>query len=249
MAKATGILKIEGTIEDLTFYKKDGKNFVKRKSAVSKERLQNDPSYVRTRENNNEFKNNANSGKVLRLALNTMVYKAKDNKLSSRMLQLMNEIKKYDDVSVRGQRNVALGIATAEGKLALKGFDFNANAPLKSMLFAPYLLDTGTGIVKFTNLVPGEQVHFPQGATHFSLQCAYLVLDFATGISEIGYSGIENLPLNFTVSNPTLTPASVPTATGTKVYLLMVSFYQEVNGVQYSLKNEEYNVLHVMEVL
>ncbi len=249
MAKATGILKIEGTVEDLTFYKKDGVNYVRRKGGVSKERIANDPNFVRTRENGSEFGHAANAGKILRLAASTMVFRAKDSQLSSRLLKVMSQIKNLDSSSARGLRNVALGIATAEGKLVLKGFDFNANAPLKSVLFAPYLLDTADGVVKFTNLIPGEQLHFPQGATHFSLQCAYLAVDFATSISEIGYSAIENLPINFTASNPTLTPAPVPTAVGTKVYLLMVSFYQEVNGVQYSLKNEEYNVLHVMEVL
>ena len=28
MAKAAGIIKIEGTVEDLTFYKQNGKNFI-----------------------------------------------------------------------------------------------------------------------------------------------------------------------------------------------------------------------------
>jgi hypothetical protein len=55
MAKTSGIIKIEGTVEDLTFYKKDGRNFVRRKGGVSKERIENDPNYVRTRENNSEF--------------------------------------------------------------------------------------------------------------------------------------------------------------------------------------------------
>ena len=31
MAKTSGIIKIEGTVEDLTFYKKDGKNYVRKK--------------------------------------------------------------------------------------------------------------------------------------------------------------------------------------------------------------------------
>ena len=36
MAKASGIIKIEGTVEDLTFYKKDGKNFVRKKGGIPK---------------------------------------------------------------------------------------------------------------------------------------------------------------------------------------------------------------------
>ena len=55
MAKVNGLLKIEGTVEDLTFYKKDGKNYVRRKGGVSKERILTDPNFVRTRENGAEF--------------------------------------------------------------------------------------------------------------------------------------------------------------------------------------------------
>ena len=53
MAKAVGILSIEGTIENLTFYRRDGKLFVRRKGGVSKHRIETDPNYVRTRENMN----------------------------------------------------------------------------------------------------------------------------------------------------------------------------------------------------
>lgn len=110
MAKAGGILKIEGTVEDLTFYKKDGKNFVRRKGGVSKERIDSDPNYVRTRENNSEFGHSGTSGKVLRMAMGSLVFKAKDSKLASRMLQVMSRIKNLDTTSARGQRQVSIGL-------------------------------------------------------------------------------------------------------------------------------------------
>jgi hypothetical protein len=106
MAKAAGIVNIEGTVENLTFFKKDGKNFVRRKGGVSKQRIENDPNFVRTRENNNEFKESAYSGKLLRLALGSLVFKAKDSKLSSRMLQTMSRIKNLDGTSLgKGAKN------------------------------------------------------------------------------------------------------------------------------------------------
>jgi hypothetical protein len=249
MAKANGLLKIEGTVEDLTFYKKDGKNFVRRKGGVSRERILNDPSFIRTRENGAEFSHSASSGKLLRLALGTMVFKAKDSKLTSRLLQTMSKIKNLDTTSLRGQRKVGVGIATAQGKQTLKGFDFNGNAPLKSVLFAPFDLDSTTGVVSFVDFVPAEQLQFPQGATYFSLQSAVLHLDFETEDSEIAYSPVVNLPIDLTSNASVLTPSSVPTGSGVQVFLLMVSFYQEINGVQYSLKNESFNVLHIIEVL
>ena len=249
MAKASGIIKIEGTVEDLTFYKKDGKNFVRKKGGIAKERIANDANFVRTRENNNEFAHSGSSGKVLRLAMGSLVFKAKDSKLSSRLLQTMSRIKNMDSTSARGERNVATGIATPEGKLQLKGFDFNGNAPLKGVFFAPYTLNTTTGEIAITNFIPLEQLNYPQGATHISLQSAVVHLDFATSESEIAYSPIVNLPIDLTMASQTLLPSSVPSGSGVKLFLFMISFYQEVNAVQYSLKNEEYNVLNILEVV
>lgn len=249
MAKVNGIVKIEGTVEDLTFYKKDGKNYVRRKGGISKERIANDPNFVRTRENNTEFGHSGSSGKVLRKALGSMVFKAKDSKLSSRLVQVMSVLKNMDAVSVRGQRRVSIGLSTSDGKQALRGFDFNANANLNGVLFAPYTLDTTTGIVKLTNFIPAEQVLFPQGATHVSFQNAVLALDFETEDSEIAYGNVVNLPLNRTSTTVTLTPTSVPTGSGQQFFLLLVSFFQQINGQQYSLKNEDFNVLCILEVV
>jgi hypothetical protein len=249
MAKTSGVLKIEGTIDDLTFYKKDGKFLVRKKGGISKERIANDPNFVRTRENGSEFGHSGKSGKLLRLALGSMVYKAKDNKLSSRMLQLMSQIKNYDVNSARGERKVGLGLTTVEGKQLLKGFDFNNNARLKNVLFTPFELDTSSGKIKINNLLPIEQLQFPQGSTHVSFQSAVLAIDFLTEVSEVAFSPIENLAIDRTISTPVLIPTSVPIGSGVQLFLLMISFYQEVNGVQYSLKNEEYNVLNVIEVV
>lgn len=249
MAKSSGIIKIEGTVEDLTFYKKDGKNFVRKKGGIPKERIENDPNFVRTRENNSEFAHSGNSGKILRLAIGSSVFKAKDSKLSSRLLQVMSKIKNLDTASARGQRKVSIGLGTPEGKQLLKGFDFNVNAPLKSVFFAPFDLNTTTGVITVTDFIPIEQLHYPPGATHISLQSVVVALDFETQVSEVAYSNLINLPINMTVSSPVVTPTSVPMGTGVQLFLFMVSFYQEVNGAQYSLKNEEYNVLNILEVI
>ena len=238
MAKANGIIKIEGTVEDLTFYKQDGKNFVRKKGGVSKSRIENDASFIRTRENNVEFGHSGTSGKVLRLALGNLVYKAKDSKLSSRLLSVMSQIKNLDLVSPRGSRRVGLGLASPAGKQALKGFDFNANAPFQSVFFAPYSLDVATGTITISNLIPEEQLHYPQGATHISLQSAVLAIDFETEVTDLAFSPVTTLPLNLTAVSPVLTPVAITTGAGVQLFLIGITFYQEINGVQYSLKNE-----------
>ncbi|MFC7774631.1 hypothetical protein [Flavobacterium sp. GCM10027622] len=249
MAKVNGIVKIEGTVEDLNFYKKEGVNYVRKKGGISKERINNDPNFIRTRENNSEFAHNCSSGKLLRMALGSLVFKAKDSKLSSRLMQTMSMIKNLDTVSSRGKRRVSIGLESAEGKQVLKGFDFNANASLNSVLFAPYALDTETGVTRIANLITKEQLLFPQGATHATFQSAVLALDFETEESELALSNVVTQPISLSPSTVTLTPTAVPTGTGVQLFLLMVSFSQQINGQSYSLKNEEYNVLHILEVI
>jgi len=77
MAIIKGIVSIEGSYEDMSFYKKDGKNYLRKKGGVSKERIESDPNFVRTRENMKEFGHNISAGKMLRLALGSLVLKQK----------------------------------------------------------------------------------------------------------------------------------------------------------------------------
>lgn len=249
MAKTNGIIKIEGTIEDLTFYKKDGKNFVRRKGGVSKERIETDPNFVRTRENNSEFSMSGGAGKLLRKSLGTMVFKAKDSKISSRMLQVMSFIKNEDTISPRGKRNVFTGLGTTEGKAHLKGFDFNNNAPFSSVFSASYTLDVVTGTVTIASLITAEQLVLPQGATHVSFQSAASTVNFETGNFETVYSNVETVPINLTPTTITLTPASVPSGGTIQLFALLIYFSQEVNGTLYPLKNQEFNVLNLLEVV
>ena len=248
MGKLTGIIKFEGTFDGLTFYKSQDGYLVKTKSGVSKNRIMNDPAFVRTRENLSEFALNAKSGKALRQSIGPMLYRAKDSKLSSRMLQLMNNIKNFDDNSARGERLVRLGLNSAEGKRLLKGFDFNLHAPLSSVMHAPYSVALDTGILSIPDFCPQEQLHVPAGASHVSFSTAFVDLDFETGVFDSRYSPPSILLLDNSISTIVLTPEAVPTGNGTRFLLLLIEFFQEVNGVQYSLRNGMFNVLNVVEV-
>ena len=108
------------------------------------------------------------------------------------MMQTMSKVKNEDSVSARGQRSVSLGITTDEGRQHLKGFDFNNRAPLKSVLFSPFALENNNGEVTFTDLLPAEQLQFPKGSTHFSLQSAVLLINFETQFSKISQSAVVN---------------------------------------------------------
>lgn len=249
MAKQGGILQIQGTLENLTFYKSADGLLVRTRGGVSKQRIMNDPAFVRTRENGAEFGHSANSGKLLRNAVGSMVFKAKDRKLSSRLLKVMSQLKNLDTVNARGMRKVAEGLNDPNGKLLLKGFDFNERAALQSVLYSPIAVDPLTGTVTISDFNPMEQLRGGDGATHFSLQSAYLNLDFETGASAITYSPAVSFPITNGIISPILTPTAVPTGNGTQLFFLLVEFFQEVNGVPYLLNNGAFNVLNCLDVV
>lgn len=248
MARQKGLIKIEGTLDEITFYKSQDGHLARTKGGVSGDRIASDPVFVRTRENGAEFGNAAGAGKMLRDAVRTMMLTASDNRVTSRLTKIMTDVKNYDTVSARGERTVGVGIANASAMELLNGFDFNINAILSSILFAPYTVDIATGKISFAALTPINDVAFPEGATHITLSAAFAKVDFVTGASDIQFSPDLNLPIDGTTAPQTLLPAAVPSGTGTKFYLLEIQFFQEVNAVQYSLKNGAYNALAIVEI-
>jgi len=249
MAKQISLLKVNGTLEDLTFYKSQEGLLVRTKGGVSKQRIQNDPAYARTRENGAEFGHSASAGRLLRVAAGQLVFKVKDRRLSSRLMKLMSELKNLDSSSARGERKVSEGIATTAGKQLLKGFDFNSKASMDSVFYGSTSVDSATGAVTVASFVPQTQLRIPEGTTHFSMQSAFLNLDFETGISAITYSTEENFAYGIAPVSVVLTPSAVPDGSGTQFYLFLIEFYQEVNGVQYPLNNGAYNVLQILDVV
>ena len=249
MAKLGGIIKIEGTLDNLTFYKTKDGHLVRTKGGVSKERIQNDPAFERTRENGSEFGASASSGKLLRTSIRNLLMRAKDNRVSSRLTQAMTKVKNFDTTSTRGERSVAVGIASPEGKEVLKGFNFNNKAIMSSVLFAPYSVDGATGTITLTDFNPMNDIIYPSGATHLSLTSAYAKVDFATGENAIEISPAVNLPIDNSTATQTLVPAGVPSGSGNEFMLLLIEFFQEVNGNQYILKNGSFNVLNIVEVI
>jgi len=249
MARLNGILKVEGTLDNLTFYKTQDGHLVKTKSGVSKERIANDPNFQRTRENGSEFGSAASAGKLLRGAIRALLLTTSDNRITSRVTKVMTIIKNYDSTSVRGERSVGAGISQAAAKLELKDFDFNVASPLSSTLFKSYSINTTTGVITISGLVPTNDISFPTGATHVTIRGAWVKIDFAGNKAEIQLTNASNLPINSTSTNVALTPTAVPTGTGTGLFLLAVEFFQQVNGTQYTLKNGAYNSLAIIQVV
>ncbi|MBP6448140.1 MAG: hypothetical protein KA341_15160 [Saprospiraceae bacterium] len=250
MARQGGLLKVVGKLDDLSFYKSVDGFLVRTKGGVSADRINSDPTFQRTRENNAEFGMSAAAGKLLRTSVRNLMMTASDNRVTARLTRLMTDVKNLDAANERGERHVHEGFDLPEGKAVLKGFNFNDRAILSGILFKGYALNTTTGALDITGLVPATDIVSAPGATHVNIKAGWSKVDFATGEFETVISNAVNLPINSTSGNVALTQAAAPTlATGINVFTLQIEFYQEVNGNQYSLKNGGYNSLAVIDVV
>lgn len=144
---------------------------------------------------------------------------------------------------------VAVGILTPAGQQLLTGFNFNDRAKLSAVLLSDFNLDTATGEIDIADFTTNQNLMTPEGATHVSFTAGFLNLDFGTGIKDLQLSPVTNMPINGTSGSLTLTPAAVPTGTGSQCYFLKVAFYQEINAVQYPLNNGAYNALQLVMVI
>jgi hypothetical protein len=239
---------LKGTIDDLTFYKRQGKDIVKSRTSLTKKQIETSPNFARTRENMSEFSTSAKDGKLLREALHVYMANAKDNLVTSRLLKTMRAIVKLDPTSPRGLRTVGTAIVLPTAMATLQGFNFNVHSSMTSVLLAPYTLNTATGAITFASINPLTDVVPPKGATNFSLQGVWGKVDFTAKTFNVQSSTIFDATLTSAAAALTLTPTTAPTGTGTNVFLLLIQFYQLVNLVQYPLHSGNYNALAIVGV-
>lgn len=248
MAKQKGIIKIDGTIGDITFFRSQDGYIAKEKTSLKGSRIATDPAFQRTRENNTEFGHAGKAAKTLRNAIRTLLLHAKDSRVTARLTKQMMKVLQADTTSTRGQRNVIDG----EAEL-LQGFDFNINAKLETTLFVPYTatIDRAAGSlsVSIPSFIASEKISAPDGTTHFNLVSLGAEIDFEEETFKT--DGHESGMLPWTAA-PTalLNMANMVTANSTHpLFLLLgIQFYQLVNGIHYPLKNESFNALTIVKV-
>jgi len=248
MARQRGIVKLDGTIGDITFYKSKDGYLAREKGGIAAERIANDPNFQRTRENGSEFGRAGKAGKVLRNALRGLLQHAKDGRVVSRLTTEMVKVIQADLTSQRGLRNVIDG----ETEL-LEGFDFNSNAKLGSTIFAPYTINinrvTGELSVDIPAFVPINMIAAPGGTTHFKLVSAGAEIDFEAETFTTDINETAQLPWDGTAT-AAINHVNQVTANSTHPLFLIlgIQFFQEVNGIRYSLRNGAYNALAIVGV-
>lgn len=248
MAKQKGIIKLRGTVGDITFYKSQDGHLAREKGGVDGNRIANDPAFQRTRENGSEFGRAGKSGKILRAAFRSILLKASDSRMTSRLTQQMMRVIQADATSVRGLRNVIDG----EAEL-LQGFEFNNRSALGSVLFAPYEVEidraAGTITVDIAAFVPMQMIMAPSGSTHYKITSAGAEIDFTMEKFVVSNLQTADLPWNSVLSAPINQVHTVPANSVHPLFLVIgIEFYQEVNGQFYNLSNGAFNGFSIVKV-
>lgn len=248
MARQKGIIKLKGTIGDITFYKTQDGHLAREKGGIDASRIASDPAFQRTRENGSEFGRAGKAGKVLRTALRPMLLNSADGRMVSRLTQTMVKVIQADTVSERGLRNVIDG----EVELVL-GFEFNIRGKLGTSLFAPFTstIDRalGTLAVNIPSFIPANMIAAPTGTTHFKVISGGAEIDFENETYVVETSETAILPWDTTATAViNLSNAVTAASTHPLVLALGIEFYQQINGQMYPLKNGAFNPLSIVKV-
>ncbi|MBI9061793.1 MAG: hypothetical protein JEZ14_07375 [Marinilabiliaceae bacterium] len=248
MARQKGIIKLEGRIGDLSFYKNGGEYMARSKSGVDGDRIKKDPAFIRTRENGAEFGSAGKAGKVLRNALKVPISKSADKQVAGRLGAELLKVIQADTTNLRGERTVTAGDLNL-----LKGFEFNKAVGLESVVTLPYTLvftrSSGDAVVNIPAFVPKSEIAQVEGATHFRLVAGVAAVDFANQSYEVDVAESADLvyDANTQPSAPILLNISADSPH--PVFMVFgVEYYQSVNGQMYPLNNKASNPLALVLV-
>jgi len=256
MARQLGHVKYKGTIGEIRHFKIKGMtgNFAGLKGGATGDQIKNDPGFVRTRENMNEFSACARAGRSVRMGLNLLMKQMSDAQLTGRLTAIMKKINLEDQTEARGYRAI---LVSTQSRYLL-GLNFNKNFSFDGSFIAPFSLENNEERNSSTMTIPAfsptKSVIAPAGATHFRLINAVSVIsDFSfnatTGIyepiqpelnetSNVAYSAYLDLKLEIaapTVITSAFAGAIDMTEDVTVLNSIGIEFYQKAGNDYYLL--------------
>lgn len=264
MSKQTGLIRLKGTMGGVTFYKSEGEDLARIANGPDKGKIENDPAFQRTRENNAEFGGAATVAKALRVSLVSLLQTVSDSKLISRMTQTMKLINARGN-GPRGQRSFEL----LNNKALLIGFEFNKKTSFSSVFNAPFVfshtMTRNAASIDVAGFMPRNYIPAPAGATHFRLIAGIAVVSNyvfnsdtrayepfdpeANGLNAITFSDYRPLdspaPVAFNLN--TILPSGPDIGNEVAVvHCLGIEFYQQIAGVNYLLAQS--NAMKIINV-
>lgn len=264
MSRQTGVLRLKGKMGGISFYSSDGQDLARVANGPSKERIEKDPGFKRTRENNTEFGGSAKTAKALRVALSAIIQTMAGSRLVSRLTKLFKQINLKAN-GKRGERPILL----SANKEMLLNLNFDRKLNFSTIFSAPFTslanADRNEGTVDIAAFNPDSFINSPSGATHFRLvQALGVVSDYTfdksvgsygpvdgvlNSLGNVTYSAMESLTPTAPIAINLVTAlAGAPTMSTdvSVVQCLGIEFYQEVDGQMYQLSQG--NTMKVVNV-
>jgi len=248
MAKQDGFVKLKGTIDDVNFYRTKDGYMARKKTAIDPKRLERDPAFARTREAMSNFRKAATAGKLLRQALRSLVTKASDKRVSTRLSSQMHSVIKADAINKRGLKNVIDG----ETEL-LNGFEFNSAAPLYQTFGVKYeaSIDRISGVaqVKIPSYNIEELIKAPFESSHFRFHIGGAEVDFEQGAYVVDFKNSEPVSVKLMEGSALDLSVNLPANSKHPLFLVLgVTFLVEDLQEFYPIKNNAYNALAIVAV-
>ncbi|KAA2238799.1 hypothetical protein F0L74_21535 [Chitinophaga agrisoli] len=215
---------------------------------IEKERFLNDPVYEQTRKVAAEFARCTKAGKLLLDSAKYVSADGLDNKVISRLHQVMRLVIEKDRVHGLGMRTI-----TSDGISLLRGFNFNQDAKLTSIFFAPFAagIDRAAGMATITipRFIPERMMKRPAGATHVIIVSGAAVIDFTKGEKMVDGTKSIVLPSDAPTGDPiTLNHEFVANGSNPVFLMLGLRFITSINNKDYKLLGRAFNALSIVEV-
>lgn len=143
MAKQAGVIRLSGPLGDFSFYERDGKDYVRKKTLHA---VGVDPRFDKTYLKGLDFGTASRASRLLRQALGPAVRPCCDDHIAQRLSGRFVSVVGADGAHVLGQRKVV----TSNLHL-LKGFEFNKHSAFEALnISATPVINRATGEVRLT---------------------------------------------------------------------------------------------------
>ncbi len=234
MPRLKSLLKVTGTMDDLTFYHSRTEGYlVRRTHRHESEKVKNSPQFARTMENATEFGRVTKVAALLRRLMGSSFKSCGDARMTSRLIGALHKVMKEDRTSLRGQRRVGPGMTEQEGKEILLGFDLNKTYPLDQILRSNRGVNLETGVISIERAT--NMLQWPPTATHVRFKSAWVRMDTAGMEGDAVLSETELFEQGHLPADITLTPERTPEGPGQDLFLLQVQFHIQEGQKVYDL--------------
>jgi hypothetical protein len=220
MAQLVSDIQFTGSFGQFSAYrmKGSGKIILRKKGGASKEKIQKDPRFEKTRKMNAEFGGRSVASKCIMVSLFPLKALA-DYNLSGPLNSLTRPVQAMDTESVVGKRSIYF---TRHPKL-LEGFSLNKRNPFDSIIRNPIActLDKKnlSASIEIPALIPGINFFVPPGRHHMYSIIIVLAVIPDVIFTENGYKPLSDKNSWYTIS------AWHPTAAGSKSMTLDVNLH------------------------